>query len=99
MDAHDHFETPRITFREIRPPKKFPYYTELMKSILDFKPSNFQKAADQQVWREAMLEEYTSIMKSDVWEIVPRSEGKIVVISIWLYKIKHVVDGSIEKFK
>jgi hypothetical protein len=43
--------------------------------------------------------EYTSIMKNDVWDIVPRLEGKSVVTSRWLYKIKHVADGSIEKFK
>jgi hypothetical protein len=41
----------------------------------------------------------TSIMKNDVWDIVPRSEGKSFVSSRWLYKIKHVADGSIEKFK
>jgi len=31
--------------------------------------------------------------------VVLRLEGKSVVTSRWLYKIKHVVDGSIEKFK
>jgi hypothetical protein len=46
-----------------------------------------------------MVEEYTSIMKNDVWDIVPRPEGKSIVSSKWLYKIKHAVDGSIEKFK
>jgi hypothetical protein len=30
---------------------------------------------------------------------VPRPKGKLVVKSRWIYKIKHVVDGSIEKFK
>jgi hypothetical protein len=47
---------------------------------------------------EAMVEEYASIMKNDVWEIVPRSEGKSIVTSKWLYKIKYVADGSIEKY-
>jgi hypothetical protein len=51
----------------------------LMSSILDSEPSNFQEAADQQVWHDAMVE-YTSIMKR-------------------LYKIKHVPNGSIDKFK
>jgi hypothetical protein len=46
-----------------------------------------------------MVEEYNSIMKNDVWEVVLRPEGKSVVTSRWLYKIKYVVDGSIEKFK
>eukprot|EP00253_Pinus_taeda_P014846 PITA_14846 len=33
-----------------------------------------------------MQEEYSSIMKNDVWEVVPRPEGKSVVTSRWLYK-------------
>jgi hypothetical protein len=98
-DAQEHVETPRSTFRESKPPKKFPDYMALMSNILDSEPSSFQEAADQQVWWDAMVEEYTSIMKNDVWDIVPRSEGKSIVSSRWLYKIKHVADGSIEKFK
>jgi hypothetical protein len=46
-----------------------------------------------------MTEEYQSIIKNDVWEIVPRPKSKDVVSSKWLYKIKHAVDGSIEKYK
>ena len=43
--------------------------------------------------------EYTSIMKNDVWDIVPRSKGGLVVSSRWLYKLENVADGSTEKFK
>ena len=46
-----------------------------------------------------MQEEYSSIMKNDVWEVVLRHEGKSVVTSRWLYKVKHAAYGSIEKFK
>ena len=45
------------------------------------------------------MEEYQSIMKNDVWDIVPRPKGKYVVSFKWIYKIKYVVDGSIEKHK
>ena len=34
-----------------------------------------------------------------MWDVVPTLEGKSVVSSKWIDKIKHVVDGSIEKFK
>ena len=34
-----------------------------------------------------------------VWEIVLRSNKKSVVTSKWIYNIKHVADGSIEKHK
>ena len=46
-----------------------------------------------------MIEEYQSIMKNDVWYVVPRPEGKSVVTSKWIYKIKHAADSSIEKYK
>jgi hypothetical protein len=46
-----------------------------------------------------MTEGYQSIMKKDVWDIFPRPEGKPVVTSKWIYKIKHAADGSVEKYK
>ena len=46
-----------------------------------------------------MMEEYQSIMKNDVWDIVPRLEGKFAMSSKWIYKIKHIVYESIEKHK
>jgi hypothetical protein len=51
------------------------------------------------VWKEAMMEEYASIMKNDVWELVPKREGKKVVGYKWIYKFKHETDGSVDKYK
>jgi hypothetical protein len=70
-----------------------------MSHIIDSEPSCHGEAACEQVWQDAMTEEYQSILKNDVWDVVPRPEGKSVVTSKWIYKIKHVVDGSIEKYK
>ena len=46
---------------------------------------------------DAMTEE--SILKNDVWEVVPRPKNNLVVSSKWIFKTKNSVDGSIEKFK
>jgi hypothetical protein len=46
-----------------------------------------------------MNEEYQSIMKNVVWDIVLRPKGKSVLTSKWIYKIKHATDGSVEKYK
>ena len=43
------------------------------------------------------MEEYHSIVKNDAWDVVLRPEGKFVVTSKWIYKIKHEEDGSIKK--
>jgi hypothetical protein len=48
--------------------------------------SEIFRAMPHLVWRDAMMEEYQSIMKNDVWDIVPRLEGKSVVTSKWIYK-------------
>lgn len=46
-----------------------------------------------------MVEEYQSIMQTDVWEVVPRPRKKSVVTFKWIYKVKHAADGNIEKYK
>ena len=45
------------------------------------------------------MDEYNSIMKNDVWDIVPRPEAKSVVTLRWIYKLKHAADGSVENYK
>ena len=70
----------------------------LMSELIEAEPSSFQEASEQQVWREAMMEEYSSIMKNDVWEVVPQPVGKSMVGSRWIYKIKQAADGSVDKF-
>ena len=71
----------------------------LVASLRDSEPSTFEEASQHHVWRDAMMEEYHSIMKNDVWEIVSRLEGKSVVTSRWLYKVKHGANGSLDKYK
>ena len=39
----------------------------LMIDLIDVEPSNFEKATQQQVWKDAMVEEYNSIMKMMFW--------------------------------
>jgi hypothetical protein len=90
---------PKQAVRESKPLKRFCSYIVMVSSIRESEPSTFEEATSRQVWREAMMEEYNSIMKNDFWEVVPRPEGKLVVTSKWLYKLKHVADGSIEKYK
>ena len=66
---------------------------------LNAEPSIFEEAVKKKEWKESMMEEYQSIMKNDVWEIVPRPKENSVVTSKWVYKIKHAVDGSIDKIQ
>ena len=59
---------------------------ELLFEIIDAEPSSFEDAMGKQVWKDAIHEEYQSIMENDVRDVVPRLEGKSVVTSKWIYK-------------
>lgn len=71
----------------------------LLSDIIDIEPSSYAEAVEKKVWKDAMFEEYQWIMKNDVWDVVPRPQGKLVVTSKWIYKMKHAGDGNIEKYK
>jgi len=62
-------------------------------------PSSFEEVVQQPVWVDAMVEEYDSMMRNSVWDVVPRLGDKSVVTSRWLYKVKQAANGSIEKHK
>lgn len=86
-------------FRESKRPQKFVGYVALVSEVNDAKPMLFVEDSKHQVWKDSMLDEYKSIMKINVWEVVPRPEGKSIVSSKWIYKIKHSANGSVEKYK
>eukprot|EP00253_Pinus_taeda_P005883 PITA_05883 len=74
-------------------------YMALMSKCVVTEPSSFEEAVEDPAWVDAMMEEYDSIVRNSAWEIVPRSEGKLVVSSRWIYKVKQAADESVEKYK
>jgi hypothetical protein len=93
------YGVPEGTMRHVKRPKPFSSYMDLMCDLLENKPTFFEEAIQKKEWADAMTKEYQSIIKNDVWEIVPRPNRKDVVSSRWLFKIKHATDGCIEKYK
>ena len=91
------FGMPKEPVRSIVMPNKLGM--AMVASLRDSEPSTFEEASQHHVWRDAMMEEYHSIMKNDVWEIVSRPEEKSVVTSCWIDKLKHAANGSLEMNK
>ena len=56
----------------------------LMTDLINSEPSSFEEAAQHDVWKEAMVEEYDLVMKNQVWKVVLRLESKTVVGSRWI---------------
>jgi hypothetical protein len=93
------YGVPQGTTRQVKIPNPFSSYTALMCDLLEEEPTCFEEDIQRKEWADAMTKEYQSIMKNEVWEIVPRPKNKDVVSSRWIFKIKHATDGSIEKYK
>ena len=71
-DAEGHI-APRGTFRESKKPNRYEGYLTIMRMIIQNEPLSFTDVVKHQVWKDAMIEEYESIMKNDVWDVVPRA--------------------------
>ena len=95
----ERYGAPEENHRERKRTRSYSGYVALLCDFIDKEPSSYEEATERKEWKDAMIEEYKSIMKNDVWEVVLRSEGKSIVTSKWIYRIKHVADGSIEKHK
>jgi hypothetical protein len=75
------YGVPQGTTRQVKRPKPFFSYTALMCDLLEEEPTCFEEAIQKKEWADAMTKEYQSIMKNEVWEIVPRPKNKDVVSS------------------
>ena len=98
-EAEESIGAPRREVSLSKAPERFSIYMAQVTRLRDIVPTTYEEASMHQVCRDAMIEEYKSVMKNGVWEAVPRPKGKSVVTSKWLYKIKHAVDGIIKKHK
>eukprot|EP00253_Pinus_taeda_P021783 PITA_21783 len=93
-DAKDFIGAPRNNKTERKQPDRYQAFV-----AQDGEPASFQQATQRQVWLDAMVEEYNSIMVNDIWEVVPRPQDISIVGSRWIYKIKYATDDSVEKYK
>ena len=61
-------------FRESRKPQRYSGLAAQVDPVI-CEPSSFEEAAKLQVWKDAMLEEYNSILTNDVWMWYPDLKG------------------------
>ena len=65
-------------------------------------PTSFKEATashESSRWIQAMETEMRSLDENDVWELVELRAGRKAVGSKWVYKIKTLADGSVERYK
>ena len=97
--AQEHVRAPTSLQRWRGSLNNYTGYMVVMTKLVELEPSSFEEEIYQPLWVDVMVEEYDSIMKNNVWEMVSRPKNELVVGSRWIYKVKHATIGSIEKYK
>ena len=74
IEEVDKYGAPKGSTRVIKRSNPFSSYVALMRDLVDQEPTSYEKVVQKKEWVEEMMEEYQSIMKNDVWDIVPKPE-------------------------
>ena len=65
-------------------------------------PSSYREAMncpDKEKWKSAIQEELSALNANKTWEIKKPPDGKKLVSSKWVFRIKRNADGSIDRYK
>ena len=74
----------------------------LMVDSMDEQATSYEeimKSEFRDQWKEAMTNEIKSIKSQGTWELKPMPDGKKLVGSRWIFKVKKNADGGIERRK
>jgi hypothetical protein len=77
-------------------------YEIALSTVSNAEPLSYAEALrrpDAEQWKHAALEELNAHSTNGTWKLVPRSAGKKVIGSKWVFKVKCNADGSIECYK
>ena len=67
--------------------------------MVESNPQTYEEAVGYPRWKTAMKEEFSSLQKSNTWELVDLPPGRKLVQCKWVYKTKFPADGSPMKYK
>jgi hypothetical protein len=64
-----------------------------------FTPSNYFEAEKFPEWKEAMNNEYSSLLQNGTWELTTLPKGRSPIGCKWVFKAKQDANGNISKYK
>jgi histone deacetylase 1/2 len=62
-------------------------------------PRSLSDALASPHWRKAMEEEHDALLHNQTWHLVPPSSNKNVIDCKWVYRVKKLADGTVDRYK
>jgi hypothetical protein len=65
-------------------------------------PENYGQAMESEAsvpWREAAQKEYDALIKNSTWELVPGQKHMKVLRNRWVFRVKYLANGEVDRFK
>ena len=62
-------------------------------------PTSVKSALSMPHWKQAMDDEYSALMRNNTWTLVPLLAGRTPIGSKWVFRVKYLPDGLIDKYK
>ena len=62
-------------------------------------PHTYSQASKSEPWVQAMQHEYQALLRNRTWSLVPHPPSAHIVGCRWIYKLKYLPNGSVEKHK
>lgn len=77
-----------------------PKYQSYLNSMTQIPtPYTFNQAAANPHWFKAMKTELDALEDNDTWELVLKPPNQHIVDCRWLFKVKYLPDGTVERYK
>ncbi|KAL0682911.1 hypothetical protein Bca4012_049759 [Brassica carinata] len=83
----------------ITKPNKRYALTAAKPNFIDIEPRTHHQALKEKHWRDSMSKEYDSQIALRTWDLVPPSPSQNVIDTKWIYRIKLLADGMLDKYK
>lgn len=81
-----------------KPNKKFTL-TAIHQTHIEPEPTTISQALKHQQWRHAVSGEYDAHARNQTWELVPPTATQNIVGCKWVFKIKILPTGDLDKYK
>ena len=71
------YAAPEENHRERKRTRSCSGYVALLCDFIDKEPSSYEETVEKKEWKDAMIKEYQSIMKNDVWDVVGKTRREV----------------------